>query len=86
MPDEPNRDITPERKTMYYAGMGSTGLGMLLFCSVFVTGCMNFGNFDNFEGEAKSSMASDAVCAGHQYRFFDAFEVAGEHAAETADV
>src|ERR1044071_5250569 len=57
MPTEPNREITPERKTMYYAGIGCTGLGMLLFCSVFVTGCMNFGNFDNFEGEAKSSMA-----------------------------
>ena len=57
MPDEPNRDISPERKTLYYAGMGCTGLGMLLFLSVFVTGCMNFGNFDNFEGNAKSSMA-----------------------------
>ena len=42
---------------MYYAGMGCTGLGMLLFLSVFVTGWTNFGNFDNFEGEAKSSMA-----------------------------
>jgi hypothetical protein len=57
MPDEPNRDIAPERKLMYYAGMGCTGLGMLLFLSVFVTGCANFGNFDNFEGEARSSMA-----------------------------
>src|SRR5690242_4296938 len=55
MPDEPNRDITPERKLMYYAGLGCTGLGLLL--SVFVTGCANFGNFDNFEGKAKSSMA-----------------------------
>jgi hypothetical protein len=57
MPEQPIRDITPERKALYYAGMGCTGLGMLLFLSVFVTGCMNFGNFDNFEGEAKSSMA-----------------------------
>lgn len=57
MPEEPNRDITPERKLMYYAGMGCTGLGMLLFLSVFVTGCANFGNFENFEGEARSSMA-----------------------------
>jgi hypothetical protein len=57
MPDDPNRDISPERKTLYYAGMGCTGLGMLLFLSVFVSGCMNFGNFENFEGNAKSSMA-----------------------------
>lgn len=57
MPDEPNRQITPERRALYYAGMGCTGLGMLLFFSVFVTGCMNFGNFDNFEGQARSSMA-----------------------------
>jgi hypothetical protein len=57
MPTEPNREITPERKILYYAGMGCTGLGILLFLSVFVTGCMNFGNFDNFEGNARSSMA-----------------------------
>jgi hypothetical protein len=57
MPDEPDSDITPERKLMYYAGMGCTALGVLLFLSVFVTGCANFGNFDNFEGEARSSMA-----------------------------
>ena len=57
MPDEPNREMTPERKAIYYAGMGCTGLGMLLFCSVFVTGCMNFGNFDNFAGRVQGEMA-----------------------------
>ena len=57
MPNEPKRDIAPERKALYYAGMGCTGLGMLLFFSVFVTGCANFGNFENFEGQARSSMA-----------------------------
>lgn len=57
MADKPNRDISPERKMLYYSGMACSGFGVLLFCSVFVTGCMNFGNFDNFEGEAKSSMA-----------------------------
>jgi hypothetical protein len=57
MSNEPNRQLSPERKTLYYAGMGCTGLGMLLFFSVFVTGCMNFGNFEDFDGQAKSSMA-----------------------------
>jgi hypothetical protein len=57
MPDQPNRDITPERKALYYTGMSLAGLGMLLFLSVFVTGCMNFGNFENFEGRSRSSMA-----------------------------
>ena len=31
-------------------------IGGLSFFSVFVTGCMNFGDFSNFEGDAKSSM------------------------------
>jgi hypothetical protein len=57
MPEEPNRALSPERKVLYYAGLGCSGLGMLLFFSVFVTGCMNFGNFENFEGNARSSMA-----------------------------
>ena len=57
MPDEPNRDITPERKIMYYARHGLHRPGDGALPSVFVTGCANFGNFDNFEGEAKSSMA-----------------------------
>jgi len=48
--------ISPERKTAYYAGMIISGVGLLLFISVFITGAMNFGNFDNFEGRARSSM------------------------------
>ena len=57
MPDDPKRDIPPERQLLYYAGIGCTGLGMLLFLSVFVTGCVNFGNFENFDGQVRSSMA-----------------------------
>jgi hypothetical protein len=34
----PVRDIPPERKTMYYVGMGLTGVGLLLFLSNF---CIN---------------------------------------------
>ena len=33
-----------------------SGVGILLFLSVFITGALNFGNFENFEGQARSSM------------------------------
>jgi zinc-ribbon domain len=52
----PNRQIPPERKMLYYGGMALMGVGFLLFISVFFTGAANFGNFDNFEGRARSEM------------------------------
>lgn len=51
-----SKQISDERKTMYYLGMALTGIGFLLFFSVFITGAMNFGNFNNFEGQVQSSM------------------------------
>jgi hypothetical protein len=51
---DPKRQISPERKTVYYVGMALVGIGLLLFLSVFVTFMANFGNFDNFEGRARS--------------------------------
>ena len=33
----PSRQISPERKTLYYAGMVVSGVGLLLFLSVFVS-------------------------------------------------
>jgi RNA polymerase subunit RPABC4/transcription elongation factor Spt4 len=50
----PNTQVPPERQALYYAGMALTGVGILLFLSVFVTGISNFGNFDNFESRTKS--------------------------------
>jgi len=47
--------ISPERKTAYYVGNGIALLGLLLFLSVFVTTALNFGNFDNFDGQARSA-------------------------------
>jgi len=52
----PNKQIPPERKALYYGGMALTGIGFLLFISVFFTGAANFGNFDNLEGRAQSEM------------------------------
>ncbi|MGB7343827.1 MAG: zinc ribbon domain-containing protein [Pirellulaceae bacterium] len=48
--------ISQERKTAYYLGTGMAGFGLLMFLSVFVTGALNFGNFDNFGGQVRSSM------------------------------
>lgn len=48
--------ISTERKTLYYVGNAIAIFGVLLFFSVFITGAMNFGNFDNFQGQAQSEM------------------------------
>ena len=50
------KQISEERKTAYYLGMVLMVIGGLLFFSVFITGAMNFGNFNNFEANARSSM------------------------------
>lgn len=47
--------ISAERQTAYYVGNAMTVLGVILFFSVFVTGFMNAGNFNDFEGQARSS-------------------------------
>jgi hypothetical protein len=49
-----NKKIPPERKTLYYVGMILAILGALSFASVFVSGILNFGNFDNFESRGRS--------------------------------
>ena len=48
--------ISTGRQTTFYVGAGISLVGVLLFGSVFVSGCMNFGDFSNFEAETKSSM------------------------------
>jgi hypothetical protein len=48
------RQISEERKTAYYAGMLLMVIGFLIFASVFVTSFLNFGNFNNFDTNARS--------------------------------
>jgi len=48
------RQISEERKASYYFGMVLMVIGGLLFLSVFITGAMNFGNFNNFHGQVQS--------------------------------
>ncbi len=51
-----SRQISSERKAVYYAGIGLMVLGGLMFASTFVTFIMKFGDFSNFESDAKSGM------------------------------
>jgi hypothetical protein len=48
--------ISEERKTAYYIGTALQVIGGLLFASVFITFALHFGDFSNFESNAKSSM------------------------------
>ena len=50
------RRITEERKTAYYVGMLLMIAGALLFASTFVTFAMHFGDFSDFQSDAKSGM------------------------------
>lgn len=50
------KPISQERKAAYYFGAGLMVLGGLLFLSVFVTAALNFGDFSNFAGQARSAM------------------------------
>jgi hypothetical protein len=50
------KNISEERQMAYYLGGALMVIGGLLFFSVFITGAMNFGNFNNFEANARSSM------------------------------
>jgi hypothetical protein len=49
-----NAQISPERKGLYYFGMTLAVMGALSFASVFVSFAMHFGDFSNFEEQAKS--------------------------------
>ena len=48
------REVSPDRKAIYYVGGVLAVVGVLLFLSTFVTFLANFGNFDNFNDRAKS--------------------------------
>jgi hypothetical protein len=50
------KQISEERQAAYYVGMGLMILGGILFASTFVSFAMHFGDFSNFESDAKSNM------------------------------
>jgi len=50
------KQISEERKTAYYVGMGLMVVGGLLFASTFVTFAMHFGDFGSFQSDVTSTM------------------------------
>ena len=48
------RQIPPERRRIYYIGLGVTIVGFLSFLSVFITGALHFGDFSNFAERGRS--------------------------------
>jgi hypothetical protein len=58
------QSISEERKTAYYVGTVLMVVGVLVFASVFITGALHFGDFSNFQSDAKSSMLRALVGMG----------------------
>jgi hypothetical protein len=50
------KQISAERKKAFYIGTVLMIIGVVLFVSVFVTSAIHFGDFSNFESDARSSM------------------------------
>lgn len=50
------KQISEGRKAAYYLGMVLMVIGGLMFFSTFITGAMHFGDFSNFEADARSNM------------------------------
>lgn len=50
------KQISDERKVAFYIGSGMMVMGGLMFFSTFVTFALNFGDFSDFESDAKSGM------------------------------
>src|SRR3954447_13512249 len=55
-PPTPRRQIPPGRKAVYHVGMVLAALGALSFISTFFTFAAHFGDFSNFEENARSGM------------------------------
>jgi hypothetical protein len=53
--------ISPERKWIYYTGLTLSAIGLVSFLSTFVTFAMHFGDFSNFEGNARSDFLRAVV-------------------------
>jgi len=49
-------EISEGRKFTYYLGKALVVVGLLSFASTFFTAAMNFGDFSNFEADARSNM------------------------------
>lgn len=52
--NKPRRNLSPERKAIYYLGSGMGLLGFILFISTFFSAASNFGDFTNFQERTRS--------------------------------
>ena len=51
---DPNRgEIPPARRGVFYAGLALSGLGLLIFLSVFLSAALHFGDFRGFEDRTR---------------------------------
>lgn len=51
-----SKEISDERKAAFYIGTGLIILGGISFASTFLTFALHFGDFSNFESNAKSDI------------------------------
>lgn len=57
----PQRQVPPERKTLYYVGMAVTAIGFLTFISVFISLALHFGDFSNSAEQGRSMAARSII-------------------------
>jgi hypothetical protein len=50
----PQRQISPERKAIFYIGLAVAAIGFLCFISVFISDALNFGDFTDFKERNRS--------------------------------
>ena len=48
------KDISSQRKNLYQIGVVLSVIGVIMFLSTFVMFAINFGDFDNFEQQARN--------------------------------
>jgi RNA polymerase subunit RPABC4/transcription elongation factor Spt4 len=51
----PQRQVSSERKAIYYVGITLVAIGVLMFLSSFLSSMADFGNFSNFAERTRSS-------------------------------
>jgi hypothetical protein len=56
-----NKRISSERQNIYYVGMAIGVIGGLTFFSIFISGALHFGDFNNFETRSHSMVVRAVV-------------------------
>ena len=56
-----SQEVSEGRKAAHYGGIVLVVIGGVLFASTFVSGCLHFGDFTNFEGRARTEIGTALV-------------------------